>query len=341
MTKKTAATRLGALLALGSLLACDAPAKDGAPGEAPLGAPSGGDDDGDGDDESDESDGDSDGGGPEDDPGEASGESGEPDADADADELPPRAPPPILDGECEAHGEPSECTELGIAGVQYCHPDAGGWGPCVFEPECVPGDIVTTECALGDVELACVLLSGVPEWEDCGFTPLVLSFDGSEPEFDVGPTAFELSDGSGACLARAWPGPQTPWLAIDLDQSGAIENGRELFGSASPTRDGRRPVDGFDALRELDDDGDGRITPADTAWRSLLLWSDEDRDRMSSPMELTPAWSSGLTEIVLEHRVDRRCDRDGNCGIERSAFGYTRGSASAIGTVIDVHIPCD
>ena len=255
--------------------------------------------------------------------------------------LPPRDPP-FHEGPCDPEVVlQDECQDGAEQGLQFC--DLGVWGPCVIEPECELGAIRSEDCGFGGPEpLECVLELGEPHWQECGFTPLVLSFDDREPSFDAGARAFELSDGSGTCLAREWPGPDTPWLALDLDGSGAIENGRELLGSASPTRGGHRPTDGFDALAEHDADGDGRITSADPVWDALLLWSDLDRDRASSAWELMPLGHAGLTAIELQHTVRPVCDGRGNCGIERSRFSFSTAELGATtGAVIDVHIPCD
>lgn len=331
MTLNATLLRLCGLCAISSTLACDPPVSD----DIPVDAMGEADDevDSDGSDEDEPSD--------DEDEGEAGeeGSGGEEDEDA---ELPPRVPVSALEGPCTEHEATSVCWADGQYGVQYCDAHVTGWGPCVTEVECELGETYMDDCAFGPEELSCRLEYGVPVWEECGFTPLVLSFDGREPQFDASLEAFELSDGTNTCLAREWPGADTPWLAIDLDKSGSIENGRELFGSASPTLDGRLPTDGFDALRDFDTNHDGRISPADPVWSSLLLWSDYDRDRASSPWELMPLENSGLTEIELEHRIERHCDDRGNCGIERSQFAFSSGSGRPqTGTVIDVHIPCD
>lgn len=271
--------------------------------------------------------------------GESDDESGDSD-DGEPEPIPPRAP--SLEGPCEAEGEPVACTIDGERGTQFCDPSAEGWGPCLVEPLCQPGDIDVRDCfGHGEAEYACFLFNGVPEWEDCGFTPLVLSFDGEEPMFDAGSAAFELSAGDDSCWARQWPSAETPWLAIDLDHSGAIENGSELFGSATPTADGHRPSDGFEALAAYDQNADGQITADDAVWSELMLWSDHDRDRASSPWELVPLAYSGVQAVDLQFNRERICDSWGNCGIERSTFSHASGSTLTRGTVIDVHIPCD
>ena len=90
-----------------------------------------------------------------------------------------------------------------------------------------------------------------------------------------------------------------------------------------------------------DANGDRRITAADPIWAKLVLWSDHDRDRHSSPLELTPVESSPLSAIELDFIERRRCDAWGNCGIERAPMSLRDGSRTTRGQVIDVHIPCD
>jgi len=325
-------THLVALCAAVSLAACDT--KNGEPGDEPseamLEAP-----------DTDEASAEDEDDGAEPDP--------DPDSQDDSGESDGGAPDPgtraagVLEGECIALGVEATCAVDDTMGVQYCDPYHAEWGPCLLGVACELGDVQYSTCGFGEeTALYCQLERGEPTWEQCGFTPLVLSFDGHEPTFDAGPDAFELSDGSNECLARHWPSAQTPWLAMDRDGSGSIENGSELFGSATPTLDGRRPEDGFDALADLDSNHDGMISAADEAWTSLLLWSDYDRSRSSSAWELLPIAYSGVTEIALTHHDSRRCDAHGNCGVERSAFAFsTPAGTTTSGTIIDVHIPCD
>lgn len=173
-------------------------------------------------------------------------------------------------------------------------------------------------------------------------TPLVFAFDPSRPiDFGTRPTAeFDLA-GAGMCAgATDWPSAATPWLALDRNGNGAIDDGRELFGSASPLARGGRPANGFEPLAELDADGDGRITPADPAWSALTVWADRDGDRVSTPSELSTLDDLGILSIDLGYHVARACDARGNCGIERASFTFRRPDGTrATGAVVDVHLP--
>ncbi len=165
----------------------------------------------------------------------------------------------------------------------------------------------------------------------------MLSFAGGPVRFESSARAFDL--GIGMSVATDWPSAETPWLAIDRNGNGAIDDGTELFGSASPLAGGGRPTDGFAALRELDSNGDGRITPADEAWSRLLVWSDRDGDRVSSADELAPLASFGVVAIDLDFIRDPRCDARGNCEVERAHFRYRDAvSGEREGAVVDVHL---
>jgi hypothetical protein len=224
---------------------------------------------------------------------------------------------------------------------------AGGALECTkYEGDgCTPGE--TRQCPGGDPELqgiseGCSLVPGqgcTTQWDyqDCD-TPLVLSFDGAPVEyltdrdhgFDVNGTRSLVTD---------WPTARTPWLALDRDGDGRIGDGGELFGSMTALSSGRRAKNGFDALRELDADGDGRITPNDPGFAKLLVWTDRDGDRRSSADELAPASSFELLSIDLDYVSLPRCDARGNCEVERAAFQYRDASGVVrTGAVVDVHL---
>jgi hypothetical protein len=236
--------------------------------------------------------------------------------------------------------------------------DAGGGdaeegdNPLTGAPEEGEGDV----CEIGDTD-DCVDAQGIaglrdcvdgddgPEWTECAgnqgaaSTPLVLAFAGERVRFVAGDSsAFDLA-GRGMSVATDWPAASTPWLALDRNGNGRIDDGGELFGSAAVLASGVHANNGFQALAELDDDGDGRITPADAMWSRLTVWSDADADRRSTAGELAPLSALRLTAIDLGYSTARLCDARGNCEIERAGFRYLDASgAERSGEVIDVHL---
>jgi hypothetical protein len=178
-------------------------------------------------------------------------------------------------------------------------------------------------------------------WSTCDWgamsTPLVLSFESAPVTFAASAGAFDLT--GTMSTVTDWPTSATPWLALDRNGNGAIDDGSELFGSASILNHGGRAENGFVALAELDGNGDGQITAADAAFSSLLVWSDKDGDRVSSAGELSSISAFRLVSIDLGYARAPRCDARGNCEIERASFRYADASgAERSGAVIDVHL---
>ncbi|MEZ4451230.1 MAG: hypothetical protein R3B09_17255 [Nannocystaceae bacterium] len=211
-------------------------------------------------------------------------------------------------------GDVQDCEdEYGAAGSQSCEVDDDGhgeWGECVIPPEG------------GDGEYS---------------TPLVLAFDGATVRYHHTRDAFDL--GAPAKVSTDWPTAATPWLVLDRDGDRRIADGRELFGSMTPLAAGGAASNGFQALAELDTNGDGRIDAADPAWSSLELWWDHDGDRRSDAGELRSLAAHGVEALSLGYRVDRRCDARGNCEVERASFLYRdAGGDQRIGEVVDVHL---
>jgi hypothetical protein len=179
-----------------------------------------------------------------------------------------------------------------------------------------------------------------PDWES-SWCPLVLSFDGQPVRLEPAPDVPFETGGSIACASTDWPTATTPWLVRDLDSSGTIDGGHELFGTGTRMPDGTLAPSGFAALGVLDDDGDGRIAPADPGWSSLALWRDRNRDRKTEPGELLSLDEGGVSEILLEHTSEPQCDARGNCMIERSTFEWVDPEgAPQTGAIIDIHLAC-
>lgn len=283
---------------------------------------------------------------------------GDTDAEDDEETSEPDVPPQLED-DCE-HAASQACElEDGSSGVQYCdvlgEEQALQWGPCLNDSYCVPGE--TASCGFceglsdeecenngfgGEWYFQCRLDAGVPGGgEDECNTPLVLSFGGGAVEMsEAGAATFDIN-AAGGCMTTDWPTSATPWLALDLDRSGSIESGRELFGSGTRLAEGRRARNGFEALAELDTNGDGRISMADDRFTELVLWSDHDGDRMATFAELEGLGPRGILSIELDFRVDPRCDARGNCEKERAAFSFI-GESGAVrhGEIVDIHLSC-
>jgi hypothetical protein len=235
---------------------------------------------------------------------------------------------------------PGECT---IGEERSCSADGNtGWGDYCLE-KCVNIDgmavwgLKTTDFQCPFYESAWHLSGSI---ECTCNTPLVLSFDDGPVTFTAeAGAAFDLTR-AGVCHASDWPTARTPWLAIDLDGNGSIDDGSELFGSATKLSSGGFASNGFEALRELDADHNGAFDARDPAFAKVVVWTDRNLDRQSSPGELTSLEAAGVMSIDLRDHREVRCDARGNCEGERSGFAFVDAAGRALqGTVIDVYLP--
>jgi hypothetical protein len=252
----------------------------------------------------------------------------------------------------ETCSEPYKERPCKAGGVAYCgvhavdeDAEAMYWGICGEANECEPGDSQLCpgfEEEQGITQGCTVDPYGRHIWniEDCN-TPLVLSFDGAVEFSAAAATAADFAVAGGTCMRADWPTARSPWLALDRDRSGSIDGGHELFGSATRLSAGAAPHNGFQALAELDSDGDGKISAGDARWAELVLWADHDADRRSSGWEMLPLASFEIVEIDLGYSSRRDCDARGNCGIERAGFVYRAGGRERVGEVVDVRVACE
>lgn len=156
----------------------------------------------------------------------------------------------------------------------------------------------------------------VPE-ENC---PVVLDLDldgfhlsGPDPavHFDI--------DADGAPDRIAWTraADDDAFLCLDRNRNGAIDDGTELFGWATPLLSGQRARIGYRALADLDrtelgGDGNGKIDAGDAAFHRLCVWNDRNRNGASDPDEIRSAAEAGLVSLDYAYRTTGQRDVFGN-----------------------------
>jgi hypothetical protein len=132
-------------------------------------------------------------------------------------------------------------------------------------------------------------------------SPLILDLDGNgvQTQHWAANTLFDI-DGDGDLDQTGWVGEGDGLLALDRNGDGSINDGSELFGTATTLDDGSKAEDGFAALAELDSNGDGRIDASDEAFASLRVWMDANKDGVSQGGELYSLSSLGIASINLQ-----------------------------------------
>jgi hypothetical protein len=242
---------------------------------------------------------------------------------------------------CEP-GEVGVCTTADQeSGLRHCD-HKGVWGECGRYGNCAPGDSKPCPQVPGLPDMGgagCTLEEG--EWRYPAYacaTPLVLSFDQAPVRFTRAPGSFDVH-GAGVCMATEWVDARTPWLVLDRDGNGQIDDGSELFGSMTLLPGGGRASQGFEALAPLDTDGDRWITPRDRDWSRLALWRDQNQDRRSQASEIRSLDEEGVLAIELDFRVITRCTPGSGCEVERARIRWQDPSGKEqYGAVVDVHL---
>ena len=203
--------------------------------------------------------------------------------------------------------------EIGHA-LGLAHSSCDGF---IMGPSTVPRGVQPDECDLADQ------LWTTPaehdedpgeELPECPTSPILISLSNPYTLTSVDDGVVFDIDADGNLESVAWTraGSATAFLAHDRDGDGAIEDGGELFGDHTPRADGSTAANGFEALKDFDTNGDGRVDASDEKWTDLLLWRDLNHDGKSGAGEIERLADSPIVGLGIEYRWVGRRDAHGN-----------------------------
>lgn len=192
-----------------------------------------------------------------------------------------------------ANPVPAQVVQTNLMDEDPCGGGGGGGGG-----GCGGGDWCPPECSSCGSFSAVVVNVGQGGWDLSGLADPVT--------FDLGPL------GGRQTIAWTARGSDLAFLALDRNGNGVIDDGSELFGTATPTAMGNPARNGFVALAEFDANLDAQIDEADPIWPSLLLWLDVDHDAVSQSDELFAVAASSVTTIEIPHRWKLRREKNGS-----------------------------
>jgi hypothetical protein len=155
-----------------------------------------------------------------------------------------------------------------------------------------------------------------PPRDNC---PVVLDFGRNGWEFTSAEdgVSFDIdADGHPDSISWTAAGSADGFLVWDRNGNGKVDDGRELFGDATPQPNSKQR-NGFAALATFDQarlggNGDGIISSLDAIFPALQIWVDTDHNGKSSPRELSSLAARGVVSIDLDAKESRRKDRYGN-----------------------------
>lgn len=154
-------------------------------------------------------------------------------------------------------------------------------------------------------------------------SPIILDLDGDGRIMMSAADVFFDIGGTGNPVYSGWTraGSGDGFLFLDRNGNGRVDDGRELFGNATPLSleldSAAAATHGFAALamfdrREFGGNDDNHISMADSVYPQLRVWIDANRDGVSEAAEIRRLSDVGVLAISLEYRLTRRRDRFGN-----------------------------
>ena len=191
--------------------------------------------------------------------------------------------------------------------------------------------------------MAPVVTAQCPPFDDSGQSgqgsPIVINLDrgGYHLTGVDAPVLFDI-DATGTSRSIGWTaqGTDEAFLWLDRNGNGRVDDGSELFGTATKLLNGTAAKNGFVPLAEFDDDADGKISASDKIWPRLLLWRDLNHDALSQADEITPIDRGPIVAISLKYHWAGRHDQYGNRFQYQSTVAFDDEHKPRIAPVYDI-----
>lgn len=162
-------------------------------------------------------------------------------------------------------------------------------------------------------------------------SPIILDLDGDGVIRTVGLTSGVNFDhaADGFAERTGWVASGDGLLVWDRDANDAIDSGRELFGSETLLPNGMKAVNGFEALKVFDANGDGVIDASDPVYAQLRVWVDGNTDGRNAEGELLTLEEAGVRSINLHYTNSSFVDAHGNAHRQVGSYTTTDGQTRA------------
>ncbi|HAD9381739.1 TPA: hypothetical protein IAU40_004437, partial [Salmonella enterica subsp. enterica serovar Albany] len=158
------------------------------------------------------------------------------------------------------------------------------------------------------------------------FSPLILDLDGDGVEtLPLSSNVFFDHDGNKYAENTGWVAPDDGLLVMDRNGDGLIDTGRELFGNNTLLENGKRAENGYEALRELDKNGDGVLDNRDAAWQHIRVWRDTNSNGKVDAGELLTLDEAGVASIGTSWISSSYVDGQNNAHKQTGTFTFTDG----------------
>ncbi|MDR1745179.1 MAG: hypothetical protein LBS30_05445, partial [Planctomycetota bacterium] len=145
--------------------------------------------------------------------------------------------------------------------------------------------------------------------------PLVLDLNGDGLNLKGADEGVDFDmDGDGAATRMGFVRGDDALLFADTHGDGVVHDGRQLFGNT----DGH--ANGFEKLREYDDNADGVIDKNDAIYGRLRVWVEKTEDGVSGEGETMSLEEAGVASINVGYENVREDDGTGNLIGQKGSF---------------------
>ena len=169
------------------------------------------------------------------------------------------------------------------------------------------------------------------------YDPLTLDLDGDGIETTaiegLNSTLFDHNK-DGIRTATGWVSADDGLLVLDRNGDGMINHGGELFGDNTLLKDGSLAANGFAALAEHDENGDGKIDAQDAVFEQLKVWRDLNQDGVSQAEELFTLEQLGIQSLDLNHQAVNQRQSNDNSVARLGSYTSTDGSTHKMGDLL-------
>ncbi|WP_392561519.1 hypothetical protein RHO12_10300 [Orbus sturtevantii] len=167
----------------------------------------------------------------------------------------------------------------------------------------------------------------IPDGALTAWSPIIVDLDRDGIEtlskdqdihFDLNTNTFAENTG--------WVGADDGLLVLDLNSNGLIDDGQELFGDNTVLKNGTLAKNGYQALAEYDENGDGVIDAKDSIWENLKVWQDKSSNGYTDENELLSLKEAGISSISTKYLTSNYVDDNGNEHRLTGKITYTDGT---------------
>jgi hypothetical protein len=143
--------------------------------------------------------------------------------------------------------------------------------------------------------------------------------------------SFDI-DNDGKSDQTAWAARGDGLLVRDINHDGQINNGSELFGSATVLPNGKTAADGYVAMNALDTNNDGVLDAKDAAFGELMVWADKNGNGISEANELMKLPDLGIKSLSLNAAKSDQSNNGNLIGLMGN-YTTTDGKSHSMGDV--------